>query len=470
MTTSKVTFSGFWLQLAVISFLLLSTSVLFAAEPVGSVTFARGTAAAINGGQEPRILGKDSDVFVGDNIQTSARSFIIIKFNDGSKVTIRPNSNFTVINRGEADGKVSLDLSLHEGGIRASSDNTSKLSPSTLKIKTPSTTLNVQQADFSVRVCGNECQLEDDMIQKQVIKAERPVIARIVEVRGLVVAKNSKMNYKQERLLTIGAPLYSSDIINSEEDGYAVIVFKDKGRITLEQSSQFAITDYHFDEGDKEDSAFYKLFSGAMRVLTGSIGKKDHDAYSIDTPVATIGIRGTGFDLSFRENKLYSHVWKGRISQSNDAGARDLSSPDISLITSRSAIPKRVPRRELPDSGKVEAPRPDAVEVDDEPDLFKTEEFNDAPPGTYVEVHGGHVKVENEDGVVTDVGGNESSFTNEEGSKTSRSEDPASFMAEDPYPVPDKDFQEGGADSGASLLLDGARQQSDQDKFQCEIN
>ena len=107
--------------------------------------------------------------------------------------------------------------------------------------------------------------------------------------------------------------------------------------------------------------------------------------------------------MSFRENKLYSHVWKGRISQSNDAGARDLSSPDISLITSRSAIPKRVPRRELPDSGKVEAPRPDAVEVDDEPDLFKTEEFNDAPPGTYVEVHGGHVKVENEDGAVEKV-------------------------------------------------------------------
>ena len=83
-----------------------SLSILFAAltlpvyaaqqTAVGKISFAKGSNAAQQPNAAPRLLGKDAEIFQGDNIQTSDASFVIVEFTDGSKVTIRPNSNFKI--------------------------------------------------------------------------------------------------------------------------------------------------------------------------------------------------------------------------------------------------------------------------------------------------------------------------------------------------------------------------------------
>ncbi len=48
--------------------------------------------------------------------------------------------------------------------------------------------------------------------------------------------------------------------------------------------------------GDNDGSAL-KLVKGGLRALTGAIAKQNPDAYRVDTPVATLGVRGIEFDV-----------------------------------------------------------------------------------------------------------------------------------------------------------------------------
>ena len=65
-------------------------------QAVGHINFAKGSNAAQLPGASPRILGIGAEIFQGDNIQTTESSFVIVEFTDGSKVTVRPNSNFSI--------------------------------------------------------------------------------------------------------------------------------------------------------------------------------------------------------------------------------------------------------------------------------------------------------------------------------------------------------------------------------------
>lgn len=462
-----------WLTSILFFVLALSSITVSAAEPepVGHISFSRGGAAVSHEGKPLRLIGENADIFEGDNIQTGERSFVIISFKDDSKVTVRPNSSFSVNQFSPQATSQKVELELHKGGIRTSNIDVPSSKADSFQVKTPSTTITTQQADYSVRICNEDCvQSTDSNESKPVHKQE--AIARIVTLRGLVVATSQKSPSAPSRPLTLGSPVYNSDILKSEKGAYAVLVFKDKGRITLEESSSFAVKDYSFKNNKSEDKAIYKLIKGGMRVLTGKIGKTNKQSFSIETPVATIGIRGTGFDLFFSSSEgLYSSVWLGTITQTNDSGMSELSLGSAALINSLKTQPKPVALSELPNS-KVNntAPRPDKVEVNNENELFPS--TNTPAPGTYVDVHEGTVQIDQPSGGKAVLNKNESSFTNQS-SQTVVSNQSPSIIQSDPYSLP-ADFNLKDAKTGGFSLLnsDGLTPKSNNGKahtFQCAL-
>lgn len=186
--------------------LLLITQILQAAvEPIAKVNFVRGSVAAILEGSKSRLLGKDDPIYQGDNIQTSARSFVILAFNDEAKITIRPNSSFSIREYNDKKGKQVAKMELHQGGVRASSGKIAKNEPDNFQIKTPLATVNAKQADYSVRLCKNDCQEESKKIKNEKLIKSKPVIARIAKIQGKVIAKNNKKSAKERRLV-MGSP------------------------------------------------------------------------------------------------------------------------------------------------------------------------------------------------------------------------------------------------------------------------
>jgi len=251
----------------------------------------------------------------------------------------------------------------------------------------------------------------------------------------------------KKRLLVIGSPLYSGDHLSSQAQSYAVIAFRDGGRITVQEKTEYEISDYKYQQKKQENRSIHKLITGGMRVLTGHIGKIKKENYKINTPVATIGIRGTGFDLHYIKKKgLYSYVWQGTIDQHNQAGDNILTLSKSGYIPNENSLMKVIPK--LPIKLLQNFPiRPDKVPINQEK-LFKTTVLEGVPPGLYVTVHDGYVRLDSE----LDLGRNETGYVNPD-KKMIRLE-LQQFQEQDVYPDPSRFNESEAKVRNYSLLVD----------------
>lgn len=147
----KILISGLLLGLA-----SMMPLALMAAETSATVVASRGTVTAVAGGEE-RAVGQGDVIFVADQVVTGERSFAVLQFVDGAKVTVRPNSALVieeyVYNGGDQDAAT---LSLVEGGLRVITGAMAKTHPENYKVKTPVALMGVRGTEFAVMLCGDQ--------------------------------------------------------------------------------------------------------------------------------------------------------------------------------------------------------------------------------------------------------------------------------------------------------------------------
>jgi hypothetical protein len=99
------------------------------------------------------------------------------------------------------------------------------------------------------------------------------------------------------QVLSVNSAVDPGDTLITEAKTYARVKFTDASEITLRPDTQFKIENYAFVQADPaKDNALFSLFKGALRTITGLVGKRgNQDAYRMSTPTATIGIRGTQY-------------------------------------------------------------------------------------------------------------------------------------------------------------------------------
>lgn len=149
----------------------------------------------------------------------------------------------------------------------------------------------------------------------------------------------------------------SGDTLMTAKNGQAMIFMLDKNKITIRPNTEFIIDDYVFEGNVKKDKSHYELMKGGLRSASGMIAKKNKKSFQLKTSIATMGIRGTDFDLGFCEstctdNKgIFVKVITGGVSLSNDAGTMDIDVGDIGHVTSFDDQPKLV--NELPENMRI---------------------------------------------------------------------------------------------------------------------
>lgn len=114
--------------------------------------------------------------------------------------------------------------------------------------------------------------------------------------------------------------IYENDVINVGDKAKAQIRMIDSAVISLQENSVFKIKSYRYhkdNQNDEGNSAFIELLSGGLRTISGQIGKSNKKAYQLVTPLATIGIRGTDYQIKLVDNDLYIGVWEGAINVSS---------------------------------------------------------------------------------------------------------------------------------------------------------
>lgn len=97
----------------------------------------------------------------------------------------------------------------------------------------------------------------------------------------------------------VGAKVVVGDTVLTGKGAFARMEMSDGGEMVLRPESQLQVQAYHFIAAKpKEDSFIFSMVKGGIRTVTGLIGKRgNRDAYSLKTETATVGIRGTQFDL-----------------------------------------------------------------------------------------------------------------------------------------------------------------------------
>ncbi|MCK5872456.1 MAG: FecR domain-containing protein [Methylococcales bacterium] len=429
-----------------------------AQDIIGRVSFVRGSVAAILNENTPRLLGKDSPIFQADNIQTSLQSFVIINFKDGSKITIRPDSRFSIHEYSVKQEKRIAKMTLHKGGIRVNNDAKDS---NKFEIKTPIEIINTEQSAYSIRLCEQDCEKKNPESNHKKASSINLVAARVVKIAGKINVKNPQKKNKQRRL-QMGSALYEGDYLTSEANSYVVLAFRDGGRVTVQEKTEYKINNYQYDT-DHEKS-IQTLIKGGLRILTGKIGKIRKDDYLFNTPVATIGIRGTGFDLYCAgtcggegekpalKNGLFTQVWQGSIHQKNKHSQVILKRPKASYIANDTSAIIMLPK--LPSYiHQTFAIRPDKVQIKD--GLFKPSlSVKDVPAGLYIAIHAGTIQL-SESGLTFKK--DEQVYVNARGHVLQIEKQ--AFQVEDNYPLPSAFDEKKAEVGGYSLLRNNYRDQ-----------
>ena len=98
--------------------------------------------------------------------------------------------------------------------------------------------------------------------------------------------------------LVAGAMVGAGDSVVTGTDSYAQIRFSDDALVALKPETEFRIERFNFTgRQDGSETAVFRLVRGGFRTLTGQIGKLNRDQYQLLTTQATIGIRGTHYQV-----------------------------------------------------------------------------------------------------------------------------------------------------------------------------
>jgi hypothetical protein len=136
-------------------------------------------------------------------------------------------------------------------------------------------------------------------------------------------------------------------------ESQAVIKFDDGQVVVLDQNTSFRLDDFSYDAAKPAAGrVVVDLLKGALRIVTGSIGRANHEAFALRVPQGTIGIHGTDF-MVVLDNATYTSVLQGSIYATTGAGTTVFGSGSIGSIPSDSALGAVIPASALPSAASA---------------------------------------------------------------------------------------------------------------------
>ncbi len=391
----------------VLGFLLTLSGA--SAEPAGEVLYVDGVATVQSGSASPQILGKGVIVNQGDVLTTAGGSFAVIKYADGTRMTLRPDTQLVVRTyrfRGAVpatESAGSMVFELLKGGLRTVTGLISKSDSRAAVIRTATATVGIRGTDLDLRLCNGECSREQlEALGKRTPRLNSPLAsARVVQLQGQ--AYSLGIDGTRHPLL-VGSPLYAGDTVETGSASYVVLGFRDETKVTVQAQTRARVDDFVFDERNPGEGRFLlNLIRGGLRSLTGLIGHANRDHVQIRTATATVGIRGSGFDVFQDETETFTgSTWLGAMA------VTQLSSGETLEVHASEAagFGRNEHLHYVAANPHTDGPRPDTVEVDWH-QLFGRDSFDGTESGVWLYVHKGPVHVDGLNGQSLDAGDRE---------------------------------------------------------------
>jgi hypothetical protein len=97
-----------------------------------------------------------------------------------------------------------------------------------------------------------------------------------------------------ERQIETGVRVHRNELIRTGPQAQAELKLDDNTKLALGPETELRLDEYAVASGSSAPSIGLKFIKGTLRFLTGSNAS---ESYKIETPSATIGVRGTVFDV-----------------------------------------------------------------------------------------------------------------------------------------------------------------------------
>ncbi len=152
---------------------------------------------------------------------------------------------------------------------------------------------------------------------------------------------------KKDTVVEVGDAIVTAGTSNAQ------VKFNDGAIVALRPNTEFKVNEYKFNgKADGTEKADVSLTKGGVRAVTGVIGRSNRDNLKVNAAVATIGIRGTGFNIVFcdaacterspqSKDGLYAGVFEGKIVVANKGGASaDMGVNRFAYVANENSAPQ----------------------------------------------------------------------------------------------------------------------------------
>jgi len=145
----------------------------------------------------------------------------------------------------------------------------------------------------------------------------------------------------------LGDQVFQGDILESGDDGKVGVLLADETTFAMSSEGRMVLDEMVCDPATQEGSVSMSVLQGVFTFVSGQVAKIDPDAMTLDTPVATIGIRGTQVGLDIRDGESFNvHLMEelgefvGEVVVVNDGGVEVLNDANaFTQVSSFDAAP-----------------------------------------------------------------------------------------------------------------------------------
>src|SRR6266516_1119532 len=159
-------------------------------------------------------------------------------------------------------------------------------------------------------------------------------IGKVVTATGAVTIEHAdamvvQANVSGASQTKVGDLVYRGDMVQTGADGRVGINFSDGTSFNLSSSARMALNEFVYDPDGKSNSTLFNLTKGTFTFVAGKIAKTGD--MKIDTPVATIGIRGTTPHVEISDDgtvKFSTLIEEGKSELTKKPGAPTTQQPE----------------------------------------------------------------------------------------------------------------------------------------------
>lgn len=168
--------------------------------------------------------------------------------------------------------------------------------------------------------------------------------AKVWRIDGLVTAESGQP--VRSRALKPGDTVFVGDRMQAAASAEVVLRVEDGGYLAMRPGSAFFVEEFVANKSSS-DRFSLKLLQGGLRLITGWVGKLNPQGYRVQTPSATIGIRGTDHEAYFLTSNMasslsqtsgtYDRVLSGQTYLQTPDGSVDIEPGKVGFVRSAQA-------------------------------------------------------------------------------------------------------------------------------------